>query len=441
MWRPPERIRYEATRGRMPSRAEAAAARLFQPVAIGPVQLEQRTWVPAMVPWRATDEGYVTEDVIDWYERFARGRPGAIVVEATGIREVPSGPLLRIGHDRFLPGLRRLTEAVQRASDGHTRLFIQLIDFLAIRRRPEPEKFFASFLTITDAHRRALGDPSLPETEVRARLRGLSNDELAHVLTSEEREALQFGYRERVTDVHLQHVRDLPTSMPGLFADAAARAQEAGFDGVELHYAHAYTMASFLSRTNTREDGYGGARENRARLPLDVFGEVRGACASILRSDAGSWPRSASTTAASLPIRSISASRSPRPGWIFCRPHAAESLMTPSSPASARRLIRTPAAAATSACRSSFPMRAARSAATSSLRRRSAARSAMPVSATPVVCTGGIHNFEMAEKLLVEDTVRRRRRRAPVARRSGLVPQDGTRPGRHGADLRIHELL
>ena len=76
MWRPPERIRYEATLGRMPSRAEAAAARLFQPVAIGPVQLEQRTWVPAMVPWRATDEGYVTEEVIDWYERFARGRPG-----------------------------------------------------------------------------------------------------------------------------------------------------------------------------------------------------------------------------------------------------------------------------------------------------------------------------------------------------------------------------
>ena len=63
--------------------------------------------------------------------------------------------------------------------------------------------------------------------------------------------------------------------MPGLFADAAARAREAGFDGVELHYAHAYTMASFLSRTNTREDGYGGPRENRVRLPLEVFQAVR----------------------------------------------------------------------------------------------------------------------------------------------------------------------
>ena len=53
--------------------------------------------------------------MIDWYERFARGRPGAIVVEATGIRDVPSGPLLRIGHDRFLPGLRRLVDPVTAA--------------------------------------------------------------------------------------------------------------------------------------------------------------------------------------------------------------------------------------------------------------------------------------------------------------------------------------
>ena len=156
MWRPPQRIRYTAAAGRMPTAAEAAASRLFSPIDIGPVRLEQRTWVPAMVPWRATDDGFVTDDVVAWYERFARGRPGAIVVEATGIRDVPSGPLLRIGHDRFLPGLRRLVEAVRRASGGRTRLFIQLIDFLAIRRRPEPRKFFERFLAITDQHRAAL---------------------------------------------------------------------------------------------------------------------------------------------------------------------------------------------------------------------------------------------------------------------------------------------
>jgi 2,4-dienoyl-CoA reductase-like NADH-dependent reductase (Old Yellow Enzyme family) len=273
VWRPAQRIRYEATAGRVPSAQEAAASRLFSPVAIGPITLAQRTWVPAMVPWRATEEGYVTEEVIDWYERFARGMPGAIVLEATGIRDVPSGPLLRIGHDRFLPGLRRLVDAVRRASEGRTRLFVQLIDFLAVRRRPEPKKFFERFLAVTDRHRAAL--PGLPDAEIRGRLAAMSEADVKRVLTDEEWEALQLGYREHVTDMHLPHVRDLPQMLPELFAQAALRAEAAGFDGVELHYAHAYTMASFLSRTNTRSDGYGGSVANRARLPLEVFAEVR----------------------------------------------------------------------------------------------------------------------------------------------------------------------
>jgi dimethylglycine catabolism A len=259
----------------MPTAAEAASSLLFSPVDIGPVKLEQRTWVPAMVPWRATEEGDATDDVIDWYEQFARGTPGAIVVEATGIRDVPSGPLLRIGHDRFLPGLQRLVEAVRKASGGRTRLFIQLIDFLAVRRRPDPKKFFERFLTITDRHRAALGDAALTDAAVRQRLSAMNADELKNVLAPDEWEALQLGYRERVTDTHLPHIRDLPQTLPGLFADAAKRAEAAGFDGVELHYAHAYTMASFLSRTNTRADGYGGTLDNRVRLPLEVLAEVR----------------------------------------------------------------------------------------------------------------------------------------------------------------------
>ena len=114
MWKPPERIVHASSAGHVPSAAEASASRLFSPIELGPTTLEQRTWVPAMVPWRATEDGITTDDVVDWYARFARGRPGAIVVEATGIRDVPSGPLLRIGHDRFLPGLRRIVDAVRR---------------------------------------------------------------------------------------------------------------------------------------------------------------------------------------------------------------------------------------------------------------------------------------------------------------------------------------
>jgi 2,4-dienoyl-CoA reductase-like NADH-dependent reductase (Old Yellow Enzyme family) len=277
MYRPPERIKHTHPDGGWPTEDEARGARWFQPIALGPITLAQRTWIPAMVPWRATDEGFTTPDVIAWYRRFAEGRPGAIVVEATGIRDVPSGPLLRIGHDRFLPGLRELVAAVREGSDGHTKLFIQLIDFLAIRRRPAPETFFRRHLVLTDRHRAAVPTAST-DAEVREGLLAMSEAELDTVLAPRELESLRMGMRERVTDLEAEHIRRLPEVLPGLFADAAVRAREAGFDGVELHYAHAYTMASFLSRRNDRADGYGGGSPAaRLRVPLSVYAAVRSA--------------------------------------------------------------------------------------------------------------------------------------------------------------------
>ena len=275
MWRPLQRIKWRPDPGRWPSADEASRSLLFGPVSVGSMALTSRTWVPAMVPWRATEDGLVTEANIEWYQRFARGRPGAIVVEATGIRDIPSGPLLRIGDDRFIPGLAQLADAVRRASGGETRLLIQLIDFLAIRRRPEPEKYLRQYLSITDRHRTMLGARDWPEDAVRVEMARLTETQLADVLEPRELEALRMGYRERVTDTELPHIRDLPQTLPLLFAQAARRARDAGFDGVELHYAHAYTMASFLSARNDRNDGYGGPRKNRVRLPLEVFRRVR----------------------------------------------------------------------------------------------------------------------------------------------------------------------
>lgn len=104
-----------------------------------------------------------------------------------------------------------------------------------------------------------------------------AGDEQLHaaVLSARELRDLHYGYREQVTDTQLEHIRRLPEILPGLFAAAARRAREAGFDGVELHYAHAYTMASFLSQTNVRSDGYGASVVGRLRLPLEVYAAVR----------------------------------------------------------------------------------------------------------------------------------------------------------------------
>jgi dimethylglycine catabolism A len=283
VWKPPQHIRHPLPDLGPPTAEEAARSRLFSPLRLASgLELRERTWVPAMVPWRATEEGFVTQDVLDWYGRFADGQPGVLVVEATGIRDIPSGPLLRIGHDRFLPGLSALVETVRRRSGGRTRLFIQCIDFLRIRKRPQKERYLGQFLEITGAHRanlaEQLDDPrwaSASEAEVRAKLLALDDETLDAVLDRRETEALLHGFRERVTDLEHAHIRDLPRVLPELFAAAAARAVKAGFDGVELHYAHAYTMASFLSALNTRSDGYGGPREQRVRLPLEVFAAVR----------------------------------------------------------------------------------------------------------------------------------------------------------------------
>src|SRR5213594_3863392 len=60
------------------------------------------------------------------------------------------------------------------------------------------------------------------------------------------------------------------------FVRAARMAEDAGFDMLELHFAHGYLLASFVSPlTNVRRDEYGGGLENRARYPLEVFDAVR----------------------------------------------------------------------------------------------------------------------------------------------------------------------
>src|SRR5678816_196363 len=156
MWKFANPIRHKILDTRWPTAEEAARSRLFSPIAIGKLEARSRTWVPAMVPWRATEDGFVTEQNLDWYRRFAEGRPGVLVVEATGVRDIPSGPLLRIGDDRFIPGLKQLVDVVRQASEGETKLFIQIIDFLSVKRRPEKEKYFQRFLSVDDHHRQVL---------------------------------------------------------------------------------------------------------------------------------------------------------------------------------------------------------------------------------------------------------------------------------------------
>ena len=211
-----------------------------------------------MVTWRGTDDGFVTPAVHEIYLRYAMGGPGMIVLEATGIRDVASGPLLRLCHDRFVPGLRALVAEMRAASDAL--VVPQIIDFLKIATR-KPTRVFMEGLVAAAASRSPCSRSPTPSSSGTTRA------------TSPPRQQRDFlyGYRQTIEDLDLAEIRRIP----GWFAAAARRARDCGFDGVELHFAHAYTMASFLSVTNGRTDAYGGSFENRLRLPLEVVRAVR----------------------------------------------------------------------------------------------------------------------------------------------------------------------
>jgi 2,4-dienoyl-CoA reductase-like NADH-dependent reductase (Old Yellow Enzyme family) len=175
------------------------------------------------------------------------------------VRDVASGPLLRLSDDRFVPGMRRLRDEMRAASSSV--VVPQIIDFLKIARRKPTREFLEGMV------RRG----RLPE-----RVLALSDAEFeeAHaewLPDPRERRDFLYGYRQTIEDLDPGEIRRIP----GWFAAAARRAQQAGFDGVELHFAHAYTMASFLSVTNARTDAYGGSFENRMRLPREVIAAVR----------------------------------------------------------------------------------------------------------------------------------------------------------------------
>lgn len=187
---------------------------LFEPVRLGPTTLENRLVLPAMVTRLSGEDGLVNDDVRARYVRFSKGGVGLVVVEAMAVHESKSGPLLRISDDRFLPGLADLAARVHDA--GPSKVVPQIIHFLKIARS---------------------------------------------------------GWRQTVDMLSPAEIDAIVEA----YGAAAERARRAGFDGVELHMAHAYTLSSFLSRVNPRRDGYGGTLANRLRLPLRVVARVRAA--------------------------------------------------------------------------------------------------------------------------------------------------------------------
>lgn len=186
---------------------------LFSPITMGRLTLPNRIQRTSMVSGLATEDGHVTPETIARYQREARGGVGSIVVEAAVVLPSRSSYNLRISDDSFTEELKGLVKAVREANP-EPRLGLQIMHHLKIARS---------------------------------------------------------GWRQKVTDFKPE---DLPVIVD-LHVAAAKRAVAAGFDFIELHMAHAYTLSSFLSLSNGRTDEYGGSLTNRMRLPTEVYQAVR----------------------------------------------------------------------------------------------------------------------------------------------------------------------
>lgn len=206
--------------------------RTFEPTALNGLRLANRLVRSATWEGLADDDGRVTPPLVELYRELAAGGVGLIISSYLYVEKVGQQSLGQIGADRddLLPGLGELARAVHERGG---RLVGQIVH---CGGQADPRR-----TGLTPVAPSALDSPGYPVTP-----RELSAAEVERTV--------------------------------GSFAAAAARLRAAGFDGVQLHGAHGYLMAQFLSPLrNRRSDRYGGSLENRARFGLEVYRAVRSA--------------------------------------------------------------------------------------------------------------------------------------------------------------------
>lgn len=211
------------------SKSKPAFERLMQPGRIGNMTLRNRIIMPPMGTEFATAEGYFTQRMKDYYAARAKGGVAMVIVEIACI-DSPAGKGLLgqvgIDDDRYLPGLSGLAQAIK-AHGARAAIQLHHAGRSAIRA--------AGVQSVAPS---AIAPPGY-ETP-----RELSPDDI-----------------NRLIDC---------------YALAAERARKAGFDGVEIHGAHLYLIAQFLSSAwNRRRDLFGGSLENRARFLLEIVRQCR----------------------------------------------------------------------------------------------------------------------------------------------------------------------
>ena len=206
---------------------------LFQPIKIGPMEVENRLMISAMgVGFGVDDDGCPTDQLIGFIAERARSRPGMIVSGASYVHPSSrvsskrlSMRLIYLWDDKVIPSLQRMVEAVHQYNVP----FGAQLNHGGLTALPAPA-FFASALPMFAQSGLDVREPT--------------KDDICEIVEA--------------------------------FGSAAERCIEAGFDFLEIHCAHGYLIESFLTPfMNRRTDEYGGSIENRIRFMLEVIREVK----------------------------------------------------------------------------------------------------------------------------------------------------------------------
>jgi 2,4-dienoyl-CoA reductase-like NADH-dependent reductase (Old Yellow Enzyme family) len=206
---------------------------LFSPLSFAGLTLRNRIAMPPMWSGKATADGFVTAANVEYHRVRAAAGTALIIVEHSFVHPQGrhSGTQLGVHHDACVEGLATLAGAIR--AEGAV-----------------------ACLQISHAGARAS-----------SRVTGLPVVAPSPIPTTREAHA---DAPAGLTKAQIDEVVEA-------FAAAAARAQRAGFDAVEIHAAHGFLLSQFLSPlTNFRDDEYGGDHEGRSRIHLEVLAAVRG---------------------------------------------------------------------------------------------------------------------------------------------------------------------
>ena len=205
---------------------------LFSPGYIGTLEIRNRIVMAPMATNYPSESGGVTDALIDYYGARAKGGTGLIIVENCCV-DYPGGKSgatqLRLDEDRFIPGISRLVDVVH---------------YYGAKIAVQINHAGPSTSPVKTGENGAVGASNIPYASHLAGPRVLQIDEIERII-------------ER-------------------FAQAALRAKKANFDAVELHGAHSYLLAHFMSPfTNHRTDDYGGDIQRRLLLPVKIIRRMR----------------------------------------------------------------------------------------------------------------------------------------------------------------------